>query len=297
VRGPQHVVLVGGAILALATAVGLQASRDATYPTKERASERLLYTRSGTAVKRMALQFHALASDVYWIRAIQHYGGDRLALDGRRSYELLQPLLDLTTTLDPFFTIAYRFGAIFLSEAPPGGPGRPDQAIELLQKGVAAQPQKWQYLHDIAFVYYWHLHDPLAAASWFQRAAAQPGAPNWLQPLAATMASAKDRSAARVLWQQILQSDQQWLRRIAQRSLIQLQALDQIDELQALVLKADLPAGRRVAWSDLVRRGLLPGTPVDPSGTPYQLDRDTARVSLSPASSLNPMPDPLRPLR
>ena len=75
-------------------------------------------------------------------------------------YELLQPLLDLTTTLDPFFTVAYRFGAIFLSEVPPGGPGRPDQAIALLEKGIAAQPGKWQYFHDIAFVHYWQLRDP-----------------------------------------------------------------------------------------------------------------------------------------
>ena len=238
-----------------------------------------------------------MASDVYWVRAIQHYGGDRLAGDGRREYELLQPLLDLTTTLDPFFTVAYRFGAIFLSEAPPGGPGRPDQAIALLEKGIAVQPEKWQYFHDIAFVHYWHLHDPVTAANWFQRAAAQPDAPNWLRPLAATMVSARDRSAARMLWQQILQSDQPWMRRTAQRSLTQLQALDQIDELQALVLRADLPAGRRVTWTDLVRRGILPGVPVDPAGTPYQLDPDSGRVMISPASSLNPMPNVLRPFR
>jgi len=293
----RHASWIAGALLALTTAVALQAGRDAAYPARQRASERLLYTRSGTAVKRMALEFDALASDVYWIRAIQHYGGDRLAGDGRREYELLQPLLDLTTTLDPFFTVAYRFGAIFLSEAPPGGPGRPDQAIALLEKGIAAQPEKWQYFHDIAFVHYWHLHDPLTAASWFQRAAAQPDAPNWLRPLAATMASARDRSAARMLWQQILESDQPWMRRTAQRSLTQLQALDQIDELQALVLRADLPAGRRVMWTDLVRRGILPGVPVDPAGTPYQLDPDSGRVMISPASSLNPMPDLLRPFR
>ena len=293
----RHASWIAGALLALTTAVALQAGRDAAYPRRQRASERLLYTRSGVAVKRMALEFDALASDVYWIRAIQHYGGDRLAGDGRREYELLQPLLDLTTTLDPFFTVAYRFGAIFLSEAPPGGPGRPDQAIALLEKGIAAQPEKWQYFHDIAFVHYWHLHDPLTAASWFQRAAAQPDAPNWLRPLAATMVSARDRSAARMLWQQILESDQPWMRRTAQRSLTQLQALDQIDELQALVLRADLPAGRRVTWTDLVRRGILPGVPVDPAGTPYQLDPDSGRVMISPASSLNPMPDLLRPFR
>jgi hypothetical protein len=286
-----------GAVLCLGCAVALQLARDATYPLRQRAAERLLYVRSGTAVKRMALEFTALASDVYWIRAIQHYGGDRLVNDGRRKYELLQPLIDLTVTLDPFFTIAYRFGAIFLSEAPPGGPGRPDQAIALLEKGLTAQPQKWQYLHDIAFVHYWHLHDPAAAAVLFAKAAGMPDAPNWLKPLAATMLGARDRRSARVLWLQIQLSDQPWLRRTAQRSLLQLDALDQIDQLQAALRNTSIPAGQRVAWEDLVRRRLLPGIPVDPTGVPYRLDPDSRAVTLATESTLSPLPDLDHPVR
>jgi hypothetical protein len=293
----RQIGLFGGAVLALAVAIGLQAGRNAAYPVRQRASEGLLYTRSGPALKRMALEFDALASDVYWIRALQHYGGDRLSRDGRRKYELLQPLLDLTTTLDPYFTIAYRFGAIFLSEEAPGGPGRPDAAIALLQKGIAAEPQKWQYFHDIAFVHYWNLHDPVTAASWFQRAGAMPGAPNWLAPVAASMLSARDRTSARFLWEQILRSDQPWLRQTAERSLLQLEALDQIDELQRLVRKAPIPAGQRVTWADLVRRRILAGIPLDPVGTPYALDPDTGTVTLGPESSLKPLPDLDHPIR
>ena len=74
-------------------------------------------------MRARARSFESLAADVYWIRAIQHYGGERLA-QGPRNYDLLYPLLDLTTSLDPYFSIAYRFGAIFLSEQYPGGPGR-----------------------------------------------------------------------------------------------------------------------------------------------------------------------------
>ena len=36
----------------------------------------------------------------------------------------------MATGLDPYFNIAYRFGAIFLSESKPDGPGRPDLADE-----------------------------------------------------------------------------------------------------------------------------------------------------------------------
>jgi len=285
--------LVFGPIIAvvLAAAIGLQITRDRLYQNQERETERILYVRSSDAAKRLTLDFDALAADLYWIRAIQHYGGDRLTGTRKTKYELLYPLLDLTTTLDPYFTIAYRFGAIFLSEAAPGGPGRPDQAIQLLQKGLISQPHKWQYFHDIAFVHYWHLRDFKTAADWFQRAADQPGAPNWLRPLAAGMLTAgNDRSSARLLWTQILQSDQEWLRTTATRSLRQLDALDFIDKLQPIVARFPPAPGTPYSWVDLARRGILRGIPLDPAGTPFEIDPATGTISVSKDSSLFPMP-------
>jgi hypothetical protein len=228
---------------------------------------------------------------VYWIRALQHYGGERLSNAEDRNFELLFPLLDLSTTLDPYFNIAYRFGAIFLSESLPGGPGRPDQAIALLRKGVAAQPEKWQYLHDIGFVYYWHFRDMTTSAMWFQRASELPGSPNWLKPLAASVLGAgSDRASARFLWNQILQSEEAWLKRAAERSLSQLDALDAIDQLQAIVKRFPPPPGEPYSLEGLVRRRILRGVPPDPSGTPFEIDPATGAVSLSNRSTLYPLP-------
>lgn len=297
-RRGSHPVLVVAAILALGGAAALQAARDSRYPLERRESERVLYVRSGRAIQRAALEYDAIAADTYWIRAIQHYGGDRLAGRTRdRKYELLYPLLDITTTLDPYFTVAYRFGAIFLSEAYPGGPGRPDQAIALLRKGIAAQPGKWQYYMDIGFVNYWHLRDFKEAARWFQAAASQPGAPNWLGPLAATvLQTGQDRASARFLWQQMLGSDQAWLRGRAEHGLRQLQALDDIDQLTAIVTRFPPPAGERYSWERLVRQRILRGLPLDPTGTPYEIDPATGRVTLSTTSSLWPLPEEPRRL-
>ncbi|HEX2457871.1 MAG TPA: hypothetical protein VHI99_29505 [Vicinamibacterales bacterium] len=286
-----HPIALAGAALAIGVAIALQIARDRWYQPEHRATDDVLYVRSGPALARLALEFDAMAADVYWIRAIQHYGGTRRSTDRVRRYDLLYPLLDLTTSLDPYFTIAYRFGAIFLSEQYPGGPGRPDQAIALLEKGIAAQPGKWQYYHDIAFVQYWHLQNPGKAAEWFERSASQPDAPNWIRPLAAAMLTEHDRGSARIVWQQILQSDQQWLRRTAQRSLLQLDAMDQIDELTAIVGRMPPPAGERLTWDSFVRRRVLPGVPVDPARNPYVLDPDTGQVRLSERSPLYPLPD------
>jgi tetratricopeptide (TPR) repeat protein len=286
------------AVAAFAAAVALQMTRDRWYPRDDAEREQILYVRSGAALQRMTLSLDALAADVYWIRAIQHYGGDRLSgPKAQAKYQLLFPLLDLTTTLDPYFNIAYRFGAIFLSEAYPGGPGRPDQSIALLQKAITVMPQKWQYYHDIGFVYYWRMRDYQTAAAWFQRAAAQPNAPNWLAPLAASMlVQSNDRARARFLWQQIAKSEEAWLRRNAERALLQLQAMDQIDQLEAVIQRFPPAAGERYSWNDLMRRHVLIREPVDPLGVSYMIDPVTGRVHVSEQSPLFPMPEEGRSL-
>ena len=286
------IVAVAGVVVSLAGAVGLQVTRDRLYAGQSRETERILYVRSGEAVRRIALDFDALWADVYWIRAIQHYGGERLSTGRPRNYDLLFPLLDLTTTLDPYFNIAYRFGAIFLSEPAPGGPGRPDQAIGLLQKGIGVQPNKWQYYHDIAFVYYWHLRDFQAAARWFERAAERPKAPNWLRPMMATMLSASnDRASARFLWNQILQSDEEWLQKTATRSLMQLDALDLIDQLEAVARRFPPAPGETYSWEALIRRRILRAVPVDPTGTAFEIEPSDGSVRVAGTSPLFPMPE------
>jgi hypothetical protein len=292
-RPPRDIAMVVLAVVAFASAVSLQIVRDRWYPRGDPELEQILYVRSGAALQRITLSFDAVAADVYWIRAIQHYGGDRLSgPTAQTKYQLLYPLLDLTTTLDPYFNIAYRFGAIFLSEAYPGGPGRPDQSVALLQKAITVMPQKWQYYHDIGFVYYWRTRDYKTAATWFQRAADQPNAPNWLQPLAASMlVRGNDRAAARFLWQQIAKSEEAWLRRNAEHSLLQLQALDQIDQLDAVIRRFPPAAGEQYAWNDLMRKRILIRQPVDPAGTPYVIDPATGRVRVSEQSPLFPMPE------
>lgn len=291
-REPWLGVAVGAVMALLAAAsVALQMLRDRLPVSRPRA-ERYLYLQSDEAVRRMTLAFQALAADVYWIRAIQHYGGDRLSRSGGAKYELLYPLLDITTTLDPRFTIAYRFGAIFLAEPYPGGPGRPDLAIALLLKGRQAEPRKWQYLHDIGFVHYWQRRDAREAARWFQRAAEIPGAPNWLRPLAATiLIHGGDRASSRFLWQQMRDAaDQEWIRALAERRLLQLEALDLIDRLEPAVRRFAASTDPPYTWERLVREGVVPGIPLDPTGVPFELGPWSAVVRVARDSSLFPMP-------
>jgi len=275
-RGPA-----AAAALCLAAAVALHAAID-RWPAPAVDTPGLLYVRSPEAARRAALSYRGVTADVYWIRALQHFGTERLAGPGHvKDYSLLYPLLDLATTLDPYFSIAYRFGSIFLGEPYPGGPGRPDLAIALLKKGLAAQPTKWQYMQDLGFVYYWHLHDYRAAAEAFQRASEMPEAPNWMRPLAAvTLAEGGHRNASRALWTELAKSEEPWLRDSAVLRLTQLDAMDIMD-----------------AWKRAKDQGLNLPIPNDPSGTPFVLNPATGGIIVSPQSKLYPLPGQLEPPR
>lgn len=278
----------------LASVVGLQVVRD-RQPPLTGGRESLLYVRSPEAMKRMALSYDSLVADAYWIRAIQHYGSTKRSDDPGKSFDLLYPLLDLTTSLDPLFNVAYQFGAIFLAEPPPGGPGQPQQAITLLEKGIKAQPDNWRLLQSLGFVHYWWREDYRMAAYWFDQAAKRPGAPIWMAPLAAvTLAQGGNRNASRQMWRHIAETEgDEWFRTEAVRRLNQLDALDQMDELGRIVAAYRSRAGRAPrGWEDLVAAGMLRGVPRDPLGSPYRLSGDG--VALEPTSRLLPLPDPAR---
>lgn len=282
-----------GALIALLMGgvVGLQLVLERYSGGPSATTENLLYVRSPETMKRLALSYDSLLADLYWIRAVQHYGGTRLSTDPDKRYDLLYPLLDLTTSLDDRFNIAYYYGSTFLAEAPPGGPGRPDLAIALLEKGLRAQPDKWEFAQWIGFVHYWWRQDYQQAAAWFSRAAQFPGAPIWMAPLAAsTLTEGGSRQASRFMWEEIARTaEDEWFRNEARRRLQQLDAMDQLDQLRTIAARFSEQRGAPASdWSELRAAGYLKGTPVDPTGTPYRLDAGI--VTLDRSSRLWPLP-------
>jgi tetratricopeptide (TPR) repeat protein len=284
-----------------AAVVGLQALTAMQQPLGIPAgtSSNLLYVRSPEFLRRASLSYRALVADIYWIRTVQHYGTTKLSNEPNKQYDLLYPLLDLTTSLDPYFDVAYKFGSVFLAEEYPSGAGRPDQAVAILNRGLQAQPDKWEFAQELGFVYYWWLADYDNAARWFNRAADMTKAPDWLRPLAAvTLAQGGDRTSSRTLWTEIVRSaDADWLRKQATFRLNQLDALDAIDFIEGIVQRYRARTGVLPAsWADLIRRGFLRGVPPDPTGRPFRLDPSTGAVTLDPSSSLNPLPNREHPL-
>lgn len=289
---PSNRLLYAAIAALMAASIGVQLVRDRGWAPFTPPNP-TMWLESASAADKLVLGYKHLVADVYWMRAVVYYGGQRQRVTPDRlpsaaDYELLYPLLDFVTTLDPRFKTAYRYGAVFLADPPPSGPGRPDLAVSLLQRGVERDSGRWEYLEDIGFIYYWWVKDYVKAAEWFKRAGDAPGAPTWLGPLAATtLAQGGDRQSSRLLWAQLANSDAEWLRKDAKWRLDQLDAMDQIDDLNARIQKyIDREKKRPNDW----RLVGVDTAPKDPTGTPYRINPQTGLIDLGPGSTLRPLP-------
>ena len=102
-----------------------------------------------------------------------------------------------------------------------------------MSRGIERDHERWEYFHDIGFIYYWWLQDYPQAAGWFARGAEQDGAPEWLAPLAATtLIEGGDRASSRILWQRLHETaEAPYIKSNAELRLAQLDAMDTIDQL------------------------------------------------------------------
>lgn len=234
--------------------------------------EEVLYLSSPKVLKRASLGYDGLLADIYWTRAVQYFGGRHHA--GAQSYDLLYPLLDITTHLDPQLVAAYQFGASFLAPPPPDGAGQPEHAIQLMEYGVQNNPNNWKLYYDLGFVYYMNLKDYKKAADAFDRASKVPDAHPFVRLLAAQMAEhAGEFDTARMLWSATYQNSQDRL--IRQNAVEHLRALrvdEDVTRLQEAVTRFGERTGRLPAnMSELASAERLPGIPADPDGHPYKL--------------------------
>ena len=231
--------------------------------------------RSRKLVKVMSLEYAPLLADIYWTRAVQYYGNKHLR--GQANLELLWPLLDITTTLDPNLLISYRFGAMFLSQAAPGGAGRPDLAVQLIQRGIKENPEYWRLYEDLGFIYYFDLKDYQKASEAFLEGSKNPNAKLWMKVMAAKIAAeGESLETSTFLWKDIYDSTPDPT--IKKTALLHLQLLRVREDCKQLYALADEYAkryGTRPARTrEMVQAGLLDAIPVDPLGFAYVFGED-----------------------
>jgi hypothetical protein len=272
-RGLTTIVASACLVVSMTASVLLLRHIDEIHP--QAIVDDTLYLSSPKMVKRSALGFDGLMACIYWTRAVQYFGHRHFT--GEMSYKELAPLLEITTTLDPQMLPPYEFGASFLAPKPPNGAGEIDRAIQLMEYGIAHNPDNWRLYYDLGFVYYTELKDYKKASETFERGSHVPNAHPFMKILAARMAeNAGDFMTARMLWSATYETSHEHnIRQNALEHLRAIQVDDDVTQLQAAVTRFGERTGRLpVSMEELVSAEHFPGVPSDPDGNPYQMTRE-----------------------
>jgi hypothetical protein len=286
-RQASYALLLGAALAAGFLCVWKLQQKVDEERTALRLESDELTLRSPDVLKKLSLEYTPLMGAIYWTRVVQYFGAKHHA--GDQNLDQLWPLLDITTALDPNLLVAYRFGAMFLSDSPPRGAGDPDHAVQLLQRGMKANPEYWKFYQDLGNVYYFDKRDYLKASQAFETGSKFPGTPPFMKAMAAKIAAeGGSLETSSALWLDIYQtSTNKEMRKNADDHLRLVQAEMDIREIDKIADGYEKSTRRRATRiSELVQAGLLPGQPADPDGFVYVLSKQG-----------NAEPNPKSPLR
>ena len=240
---------------------------------------------TGRVVKALSAGFSDLLADLYWMRAIQYYGTQKLAGTG---FANLSPLLETAAELDHRFSIVYRYGAVFLSEQSPIGAGQPEMGVALLAKGADRNPADWRLRQEQGLFTFFYLNDSVRGAEILQRASRLPGAPDWMTALAAQILSKGGELEA---------SLNMWLiiREQSEPGILRDNAGDQIKIVRSRILARDMmkeikayrerTGEAKATLAELRRAGVI-RTTKDLDGVEFDYDPEQGTVTISRRSRL-----------
>jgi len=290
----KNILLLFTMLVALTMSIGLVRAIDARKTNaREQFADDRLYLNPNTA-RRLALAFNGLAADWYWMRSLQYVGRNIVTYeeDHPESFtiadidlHLLPSLLRVTTALDPQFIAPYEYGAMVLPEV------NSDEAIALVNSGIANNPARWRLYQHLGYIY-WKRQQYDEAGAMYAAGARLPGAPDWMAAMGARMkAQGGSRDAAREMYRHLDESTiDPAIKEMVEKQLMRLDYLDQREAIRNL-LTAYKERNSRCAssWRDVANElrasGLTlearTGAPLDPSATPYELIKNGCDVGLN----------------
>jgi len=263
-------------------------------------AEEQLYL-NGPAMKRLTLAFNGVAADWYWLRSLQyvgrkivnyedtHPGNFDLSKLSSLDLRLLPSLLRMATTLDPQFLEPYYYGALILPDV------NEDEAIALLNFGIAANPDKWRLYQHLGYIY-WQRGDYHRASDVYAAGARISAAPPWMLAMSARMkAEGGAAQAAREMYIHLSEaSDDPNVKEMVDKQLMRLDSVEERDKIRRILADHKARTGRCVtAWKEIVSAlqtaGLrvdASGAPLDPKNFPYVLVKDGCDVDLNEHSEV-----------
>jgi tetratricopeptide (TPR) repeat protein len=226
----RRIVAVAVIVACAAGVVAYQVSRPARAP----ASPRVFVPSPGFFLD-FSPSFRTSIADAYYLNMVQYYG-EHVKGDGR--LDSLPQMVELVTRLSPHFSRAYLFGTFALIDA-----GRPDVSYRILQRALKENPDDYRYPAYLGFFAYRYGRGEdknVAAAEWYEKAAAIPGSPDYLPRLAAAlMAKGGEREKAILMWGQVYTAGDKYSHERAVKELDRLLPTDKTARMKALAPLVD----------------------------------------------------------
>lgn len=141
------------------------------------------WTPTPQQVRFTALGFEAIASDYYWLKAVQVVGQSETS--PVEHADVLYELIEVATSLDPWVDHPYRFAALWMTDSAKNV----RRGNRILERGVAYHPLEWRNSFYLSFNHFFFLGDTQSAAQELDRAIGLPGAPRYLGRLRARLES------------------------------------------------------------------------------------------------------------
>ena len=184
---------------------------------------------------------------------------------------------------------AYDFGAVVL-------PAIDDaRAVRFVERGIRENPREWRLYQHLGYIH-WQAGRYAESSEAYRAGAAVEGAPRWMSALAVQVqVYGGSRDTARQLYRRMLEeSDDEQIKLLAYRRLLQLQSLDERDAISRVLRDfrsraARCPASWREAAPALRAARLntdASGAPLDPSGLAYVLDTAACEAKLDKRSKV-----------
>ncbi len=235
--------------------------------------EELLYLPNERLLDHFTVGMNSVIANMLWVQCIQYTAQEAR---GDRGFEWLNHMLQTVVRLDPYFVDAYRYGGMFLAALKADD----DAGLKLLQQGMLHNPRAWELPYEAGMIYLLNRRDwpgsKRMAAYYLGISAATGTAPPRIVDIAARLQEDFEISdIEREMWVHMAQSEDTFMREIAERKLIELSLREAQQYLQQVVdyyrqregaLPTDLAA--------LLQAGYLEGLPEDPLGGHFHIARD-----------------------
>lgn len=267
----KRAIALACAVAIFAGAIGAQVQVNKARAADQ--GEEILFLPNQKLLNHFTGGLNNIVADLLWIRCIQYIATQS---KGERNFKWLNQMLNTVVQLDPYFGDVYRHGGMFLAALKADD----DAGIELLERGIIANPNNFQLPYELAMIFLLNRKDEPGSSEratyYLSMAASIEGCPEFIRDLATKLQGRYDLEEVEVaMWQRMAQSDDKLLRELGERKLVVIEIRKITEQLNDAVVTFNGQQGRfPSSLEELAGAGIMLVPATDPLGGQFFLGDD-----------------------